>query len=537
MRELPRPADVQQTLVQSFTIGGMGLHSGEYAVVRVRPAYAGDGRYFVRVPKGTNSDRFVLDDDEQIVDEEDLPEAMADPYDTEGDRIRVELYTQYLAAQEDDFEGTFSDFLLTLDSAPLSDLERRVLSDALAAARAEAGAGDGGEGEEGEEGEEGGGLFPDEEELEPEEIQEADPNAEVIVPANILSAVADEDIPFITLLPLDAIAGEGEDAAAAGAAHAVINPTLLLAALECCGIDNARIEIEGGQEVPVLDNSSLGWALNIQQAGVREAPILGAPPLPWPSSSGGGDDDEEEEEREQPTRMVLMPPEPVSVQRGDAFVSFYPGNWSKVSAGVDVQDASAVIGQQWYSWRVSRDYHFRYELAPARGWVESVDRLFELRARGFIKAGGENMFIIGHAERWWDPQAVRFHQDEPARHQLLQLLGALSLLGAGGNSGIPIGHVVAHNADAELMVDFARAFAAACEDADAALVDTADLYQAQLGLLEEEAAARDALGAARKARAAALSGMGGPVAGGGAGGRVDKEEGEEEEGEEEEGRQ
>ena len=38
----------------------------------------------------------------------------------------------------------------------------------------------------------------------------------------------------------------------------------LLSSLEQCGVDNARIEIEGGDEVPIIDGSALGWAINIQ---------------------------------------------------------------------------------------------------------------------------------------------------------------------------------------------------------------------------------------------------------------------------------
>ena len=38
----------------------------------------------------------------------------------------------------------------------------------------------------------------------------------------------------------------------------------LLSALEQCGVDNARIEIEGGDEVPIIDGSALGWVINIQ---------------------------------------------------------------------------------------------------------------------------------------------------------------------------------------------------------------------------------------------------------------------------------
>ena len=47
----------------------------------------------------------------------------------------------------------------------------------------------------------------------------------------------------------------------------------LLSALEACGVDNCRIEVEGGREVPVLDGSALGWVLEIQQSGLRPAPF------------------------------------------------------------------------------------------------------------------------------------------------------------------------------------------------------------------------------------------------------------------------
>lgn len=45
----------------------------------------------------------------------------------------------------------------------------------------------------------------------------------------------------------------------------------LLSALECCGIDNARIEVEGGDELPVVDGSAMGWAINIVVAGQQPA--------------------------------------------------------------------------------------------------------------------------------------------------------------------------------------------------------------------------------------------------------------------------
>jgi UDP-3-O-[3-hydroxymyristoyl] N-acetylglucosamine deacetylase len=41
--------DKQQTLGASFELSGIGLHSGVVTHVRVLPAEAGEGRYFVRV--------------------------------------------------------------------------------------------------------------------------------------------------------------------------------------------------------------------------------------------------------------------------------------------------------------------------------------------------------------------------------------------------------------------------------------------------------------------------------------------------------
>ena len=49
----------------------------------------------------------------------------------------------------------------------------------------------------------------------------------------------------------------------------------LLSALECCGVDNARIEMEGGEEVPVADGSAIGWAINIVVAGLQPAHAVG----------------------------------------------------------------------------------------------------------------------------------------------------------------------------------------------------------------------------------------------------------------------
>lgn len=61
------------------------------------------------------------------------------------------------------------------------------------------------------------------------------------------------------------------------------------------------IEIEGGREVPVLDGSALGWALEVQFAGTRLAPEA--------SALVGGRVDEQQPFR--PTERLVARPEQV----------------------------------------------------------------------------------------------------------------------------------------------------------------------------------------------------------------------------------
>lgn len=84
--ELPSPGLVQQTMKRAFVLGGVGLHTAEYAFIRVIPARAGEGRYFVRVPEGTIS-RSKLVEEFKSREREIMEDAFGGQRDPEGQRL------------------------------------------------------------------------------------------------------------------------------------------------------------------------------------------------------------------------------------------------------------------------------------------------------------------------------------------------------------------------------------------------------------------------------------------------------------------
>ena len=113
----PVSVDYQQTLRRSFILTGVGLHSGEYEVIRVCPAYAGEGRYFVRVPPGTidwEEEAKVNEEINALTDEEVEEKLMAQLHNLmsndlevpEEQRQRAEaLKAKKDRAMEDPFDG------------------------------------------------------------------------------------------------------------------------------------------------------------------------------------------------------------------------------------------------------------------------------------------------------------------------------------------------------------------------------------------------------------------------------------------------
>ena len=192
----------------------------------------------------------------------------------------------------------------------------------------------------------------------------------------------------------------------------------LLAALAGTGIEDARVEIDGG-EVPLLDGSAKDWVEVIQasiSATEETHPALGKPIE-----------------------------SPLWLYDGDAFVAALPSPELRFSYGIDFE--SKAIGNQWYSWSPDRE-DFATAIAPARtfGLAHQVEYL---RGAGLIKGGSLENALVCDGDRWLNPP-LRF-ANEPVRHKILDLVGDLSLLGS-----IPLAHFIAYKASHSLHTQFAR---------------------------------------------------------------------------------
>lgn len=379
----PEPGLWQQTLWRSFTAGGIGLHSGEVAYVRVRPAYAGEGRYFVRVPEGSNCELYKPPEGTL----EQLYPPPREVLDEEAEDQRVEMFLDYMdACDKDEFEGTFTDFVLVKGYKP----------EELAV------------------------------QIDPGDVPEAvKPRSEdeEYVPAHIDHLSSGDNFFSVSL-------GEGR--------NKVVSVEHLLSALEACGVDNARIEIEGGPEVPVLDGSALGWVLEIQNAGLTTS-------VCW---VGDG--------LKRIRRAALKVDKEFTVRDGQRFVTIVPDDRMKLTYGIDHSIVAPVIGKQWHTWCLQEDPNYKLELASARMYYTCIEELQAVRDAGYVQGGTEGIALIGHRESWWEADSIRYYPDEPVRHKLVDLIGDLSLLSLGGMSGLPYGHIVAYRANHELHLRFVR---------------------------------------------------------------------------------
>ena len=51
-----------------------------------------------------------------------------------------------------------------------------------------------------------------------------------------------------------------------------------------------------------------------------------------------------------------------------------------------------------------------------------LQAIMSMRQQGLVKGGTDACAIVGYGDRWYEPQRVRFMDDEPVRHKMLDLI-------------------------------------------------------------------------------------------------------------------
>ena len=171
----------------------------------------------------------------------------------------------------------------------------------------------------------------------------------------------------------------------------------LLSAVYAYGIDNLRVVIDN-DEVPVLDGSSSGYCMLIDEAGIKEL--------------------------EKSKKAIKIKKEVEVTTPEGKKVALKPSNHIIYDFSIDFEHP--VIGEQ--------DYHFDYSIAE---YKENISRartfgfLHEvqyLRSIGLAQGGSMENAIVLDQSKVLNPEGLRY-DNEFVRHKILDAIGDMALLG------------------------------------------------------------------------------------------------------------
>lgn len=190
----------------------------------------------------------------------------------------------------------------------------------------------------------------------------------------------------------------------------------LMAALRGTGVDNAYIEVVGG-ETPALDGSAAPYVRAIEEVGLTQQESL---------------------------RRRITISEPVCVRRDDSFILAVPA--SELTITYVMNYDHPLIGTQSSIYTLSEG-SFARDFAPARTFVlyEEVAGLLD---RELAKGGSVDNAIVVWPDRM--SSELRF-PDELVRHKVVDMIGDLSLVG-----GLLTAEVLAVRTGHALNVQFAQ---------------------------------------------------------------------------------
>jgi UDP-3-O-[3-hydroxymyristoyl] N-acetylglucosamine deacetylase len=171
----------------------------------------------------------------------------------------------------------------------------------------------------------------------------------------------------------------------------------LMAALAGLGIDNAIIEVEGG-EIPAFDGSSASFVEAIDAVGI--------------------------EQQDAPRRYIKVL-KPIKVQNGDATAELLPYD-AGFRVEIEIEFDHDAIGRQRFAGMVTPEV-FRDELSRARtfGFMRDVSKLW---GAGLALGASLDNTICLADDRVLNPEGLRY-ADEFVRHKALDAVGDLAMAG------------------------------------------------------------------------------------------------------------
>lgn len=170
----------------------------------------------------------------------------------------------------------------------------------------------------------------------------------------------------------------------------------LLSAIYAYGIDNLRVVIDN-DEVPVLDGSSSGYCLLIDEVGVKQ---LDAP------------------------KKALKIKKEVKIEVDGKYVCLKPSGHIVFDFSIDFDHP--MIGEQSYHFDYSvEEYKENISRARTFGFLHEVQYL---RSIGLAQGGSLDNAIVLDDSKILNPEGLRY-TDEFVRHKILDAIGDMALLG------------------------------------------------------------------------------------------------------------
>ena len=171
----------------------------------------------------------------------------------------------------------------------------------------------------------------------------------------------------------------------------------LIAALHACGVDNARIVLDG-PEVPIMDGSAAPFVQLIESVGVKQLA----------------------EERK-----VIVVKNRVKVVDGEKEASFTPSLVPHIALYIDFE--SRAIGRQFMSLQVNVE-NFKHQIANARTFG-FAGQLSTLKKLGFARGGSLHNAVLVSDHGVVNGDGLRY-ENEFVRHKILDCIGDLALAGS-----------------------------------------------------------------------------------------------------------